>query len=159
MRRLTSFAAPDGTNALWNWRRAKPASTVLKNIIVAELARYLPLTAKNALYRGLGVRIGRNVAISYKANMDVVFPELLTIGSNTIIGFNTTILCHEFLIREWRTGPVVIGRNVMIGANCTILPGVAIGNNAVVSAMTFVNRDVPPSSFARGNPMTISRKR
>ena len=45
----------------------------------------------------------------------------------------------------------------MIGANTTILPGVTIGDRAVVSAGTLVHRDVPAGAFVGGNPMQIIR--
>ncbi|HIC87949.1 MAG TPA: acyltransferase, partial [Anaerolineae bacterium] len=76
-----------------------------------------------------------------------------TIGDNTIVGYNTVILGHEYLLREWRRGPVVIGKNVVIGANCTILPGVVIGDGAVISAMSLVNKDVPPGAVVGGVPI------
>ena len=86
---------------------------------------------------------------------DTMFPERISIGDNTVIGFNTTILAHEYLIEEYRLGDVIIGSNVMIGANSTILPGVEIGDGAIVSAATLVHRDVPPGCMAGGNPMRI----
>ena len=43
----------------------------------------------------------------------------------------------------------------MIGANTTILPGITIGNDAIVSAATLVNKDVPEGCFVGGNPMRI----
>ena len=46
-------------------------------------------------------------------------------------------------------------RNVLIGANSTILPGVEIGDGAIVSAASLVNRDIPPGVFAGGNPVKI----
>ena len=55
---------------------------------------------------------------------DIMFPEKITVGDNSIIGYNTTLLAHEYLIREYRLGEIVIGNEVMIGANTTILPGV-----------------------------------
>jgi len=57
------------------------------------------------------------------------------------------------LLTEWRTGPVVIGRNVTIGANCTLLPGIVIGDGATVSAMSLVNKDVPPGAKVGGVPI------
>ena len=83
------------------------------------------------------------------------FRSGLTVGDNSIIGYNTTILAHEYLIDEYRIGDVVIGKNVLIGANTTILPGVKIGDGAIVSAATLVNRDIPPGVFAGGNPVKI----
>lgn len=84
-----------------------------------------------------------------------MFPEKITVGENSIIGYNTTLLAHEYLIREYRLGEIVIGNEVMIGANTTILPGVKIGDGAIVSAGTLVHRDVPSGAFVAGNPMRV----
>lgn len=81
--------------------------------------------------------------------------ERISVGDNSIIGFNTTILAHEYLIEEYRLGDVEIGSNVMVGANSTILPGVKIGDGAIVSAATLVHKDVPAGAMAGGNPMRI----
>lgn len=86
---------------------------------------------------------------------DTMFPERIYIGDNTIIGYNTTILAHEYLIDEYRLGDVIIGNEVMIGANSTILPGVKIGDGAIVSAATLVHKDVPSGAMVGGNPMKI----
>lgn len=87
--------------------------------------------------------------------VDVFFPEKITVGDNTIIGYNTTILAHEYLIKEYRLGEVRIGSNVMIGANCTILPGVTIGDHAVIAAGSVVHKDVAPGSFVAGHPLRV----
>lgn len=84
-----------------------------------------------------------------------MFPEKITVGDNSIIGYNTTLLAHEYLIREYRLGEIIIGNEVMIGANTTILPGVTIGDGAIVSAGTLIHKDVPDGAFVGGNPMRI----
>jgi acetyltransferase-like isoleucine patch superfamily enzyme len=124
---------------------------VTYNNILMRLARVSPsLSLKLWLYRMMGIRVGSNVSIALEVTMDVLFPQLIEIGDNTIIGFNTTILCHEFLIKEYVTGPVVIGRDVMVGANTTILPGVTIADGSVVSAHSLVNSDI--EGFVGGVP-------
>lgn len=121
------------------------------NNILMRLARISPsLGLKLWLYRMMGIRVGSNVSIALEVTMDVLFPQLIEIGDNTIIGFNTTILCHEFLIKEYVTGPVVIGRDVMVGANTTILPGITIADGSVVSAHSLVNSDI--EGFVGGVP-------
>lgn len=116
-----------------------------------RLARISPsLSLKLRLYRMMGIRVGSNVSIAPEVTMDFLFPQLIEIGDNTIIGYNSTILCHEFLVREYMTGPVVIGRDVMVGANTTILPGITIANGSVVSAHSLVNSDV--EGFVGGVP-------
>lgn len=117
------------------------------------LARIAPsFRLKNFLYRRMGITVGRHTSVGLEATMDIFFPELISLGEDAVIGYNTTILCHEFLAEEYRTGPVVVGEKASIGANCTILPGVTIGEGAIVSAHSLVNRDVPPGAFYGGVP-------
>jgi acetyltransferase-like isoleucine patch superfamily enzyme len=92
------------------------------------------------------------------AMFDVFFPELIELGENSIVGYSATILAHEFLIDECRTGKVTIGRDVVIGANVTILPGVSVGDRTIVSAGSLVNRDLPPGVLAGGVPARIIRR-
>jgi acetyltransferase-like isoleucine patch superfamily enzyme len=104
------------------------------------------------------MEVGENSAFALMVMVDVFFPHKIHVGSNSIIGYNTTILAHEYLIREYRLGDVHIGSNVMIGANTTILPGVTIGDGAVVGAGSVVHRDVEPGSFVAGNPLQVIRR-
>jgi len=128
------------------WRAAR-------NFIVVYACRYLPfLTWKNALYRTIGIGVGKTTAVGLGATMDVFFPQLISLGDNSIVGYNSVILAHEFLVGELRTGPVSVGRGVMIGANVTVLPGVTIGDGATVSACSLVNTDVPPGARVGGVP-------
>lgn len=101
------------------------------------------------------MKIGEKTSLALMVMPDSMFPERISIGNNSIIGYNTTILAHEYLIDEYRLGDVKIGSEVMIGANSTILPGVEIGDGAIVSAATLVHRDVPAGSMVGGNPMKI----
>lgn len=129
----------------------------MKNFTIIQIARYTPfLTVKNWLYRTfLRMKVGKKTSFALMVMPDIMFPEKITVGDNSIIGYNTTLLAHEYLIREYRLGEIVIGNEVMIGANTTILPGVVIGDGAIVSAGTLVHKDVPNGAFVGGNPMRI----
>ncbi len=152
--RLTITATPDERNSLVLWHRHVSPWRALRNGFVIVLSYHMPsLAVKRWLYRRLGMEVGRHVSFAWQVTPDLFYPELIRVGDNTIIGYNTTILAHEYLRAEWRTGPVVIGANVTIGANCTILPGVVIGDGAVVSAMSLVNKDVPPGAIVGGVPI------
>lgn len=151
MRHVEVHRSKGPHNSLWYWTDTVSPLKVAFNYVCMSLARISPsLRLKNVLYSAMGVKLGRNVSVGLEANIDVFFPELIEIGDNCIIGFNATILCHEFLVDEYRLGRVVIGRNVTIGANTTILPGVKIADNSVVSAHSLVNGDV--SGFVGGVP-------
>jgi acetyltransferase-like isoleucine patch superfamily enzyme len=150
--RLTRHPTP-GANSLWQWRRFVPLPRVVRNFLVIYLCRYLPfLSWKNHLYRWIGVRVGERTSMALSATLDIFFPELISLGDNCIVGYHTIVLAHEFLGEELRTGPVVIGRDVVIGASCTVLPGVVIGDGAVIAAHSLVNRDVAPGERVGGVP-------
>jgi acetyltransferase-like isoleucine patch superfamily enzyme len=153
MRRLERHLS-NGKNSLWLWYTTVNPIKATINFIVIYLCRFLPwLPLKNALYRAIGMKVGRNVSVGLMAMFDIFFPEMIEINDNTIIGYNSTILGHEYLVKEWRKGKVIIGKDVTIGANVTILPGVIIGDGATISACSLVNKDVPENAFVGGIPI------
>lgn len=152
--RLQRTPAPDARNSLALWHRTVSPLKVVRNGLLIMAARHSPsLALKRLLYRAMGMTVGRHVSFAWQVTPDLFFPELIQVGDNSIIGYNTTILAHEYLLDEWRIGPVWIGANVTIGANCTILPGVVIGDNAMISAMSLINKDVSPGARVGGVPI------
>ena len=125
-----------------------------------SLARYAPWFGfKNFLMRRTGAGIGKNVSLAFGVQLDILFPGDIIIEDDAIIGYNTTILCHGYLHDSYQRGPVLIGERASIGANSTILPGVTIGDDAVVGAMSLVREDVPPGEFWAGVPAKRIRNR
>lgn len=158
MRKTTRYPV-QGPNPLWQMYRTVSFWKVVKNFVVIQLARYTPFPSwKNWMYRTfLRMEVGQETAVALMVMMDTMFPELIKIGKNSVIGYNTTILAHEYLVEEYRLGEVRIGDRVLIGANSTILPGVTIGDGAIVAAGTVVHKDVAPGAFVGGNPMRVIR--
>lgn len=82
------------------------------------------------------------------------------LGDYVQIGPHVTIVTdnHDFRNRNVLIcKPVRIGNNVWIGANVTVLPGVTVGENAVIAAGSVVTKDVPASSIVGGNPAKVIR--
>ena len=91
------------------------------------------------------------------------------VGSGTIVGSGAMILDNDFHTFDEERGwlneyqlnarPIVIGRNVFVGARAIILKSVNIGDRAVIGAGAVVTRDVPAGQVVAGNPAeVISRK-
>jgi acetyltransferase-like isoleucine patch superfamily enzyme len=58
---------------------------------------------------------------------------------------------------DGKKGCVTLKKNCRIGTHSTIMPGVTIGENAVVGAHSFVNKDIPPNVLAYGSPVKIQK--
>ncbi len=151
--RITNHATPGRANSLGHWTKARHPLQVAINYIVVWLVRISPsLRLKRWLLRRIGVTVGTGVSWGLEATPDVFWPELITVEDYVIVGYDATILCHEFLQDEYRTGEVVIGERAMIGAGAIILPGVEIGPGASVAANSLVTRDVPAGETVAGVP-------
>ncbi len=147
-----SFGGTKNSLAYW-WKDVHPLRVVW-NFLLIYASKYAPsLRMKRGLLRLTGMKIGHEVSMGLAVTIDVFFPNLVEIGENSIVGYNSVILAHEYMVKERRIGPVKIGRDVSIGANVTILPGVVIGDGATVSAMSLVNKDIPPGEFWGGIPV------
>ena len=152
-RMIQCFGYASEDKSLKRWREIGSPGKALRNYLVMVLCRFLPdVEFKNRLYRRIGMKIGKNVSI-FGTNFDIFFPELIEIGDNTIIGNSTMIVTHEFLVKEWRRGPVKIGKNVTVGAMTLVLPGVEIGDGATVAAYSLVNSSVRSGSTVGGVPI------
>lgn len=109
---------------------------------------------------GRGIRIGRRVFI----NAGCRFQDQggVTIGDDCLIGHNAVFatLNHDLDPRrraDLHPAPIVLGDNVWIGANVTILPGVTIGDDAVIGAASLVTKDIPAGAVAVGAPARVVR--
>lgn len=110
---------------------------------------------------GKNIKIGKNVFI----NACCRFQDQggIEIGDGSLIGHNTTIatLNHDFnplKRRNLTPSPVKIGKNVWIGSDCTILPGVTIGDGAIIGAGSVVTKSIPQNVIAVGNPARVIKE-
>jgi len=110
---------------------------------------------------GKNICVGMNVFI----NSGCRFQDQggIAIGDGVLIGHNVVLatLNHDIDPRKrsnMHPGPIVIGKNVWIGANATVVPSVTIGDGAVIAAGAVVTKDVPANVIVGGVPAKIIRK-
>lgn len=104
------------------------------------------------------VKVGNHVSIMY--NFVCMSRGGVVIEDNVSIAANTQILTNNHDEKEHRIllcKPVHIKKNAWIGAGVTILPGVTIGENAIVGAAAVVTKDVPDNAIVVGNPARVMR--
>ena len=109
---------------------------------------------------GYNIEIGENFCSGH--NLLILDPAKVTFGNNVFVGpncgFYTSIHPIDAETRELGieyAKPITVGNNVWFGANVSVLPGVSIGDNAVIGAGSVVNKDIPSNTMAAGNPCAI----
>lgn len=139
--------------------------------ILGELNDNVVLQGPITFHYGRHTRIGKNTFINF--NFTCQDDTEVVIGENCDFGPNVTIVTplHPMLPDERRellcpdgvgrrlcfAKSVHIGNGCWICAGVTILPGVTIGEGCVIGAGSVVSRDIPPHSFAAGNPCRVIR--
>lgn len=107
----------------------------------------------------LGTDVSINQGTVLSARQSVVIGDGTRVGDHCSVRDSDHRLDPErpLLDSGFVTKPVVIGANVWIGRQVTIMPGVTIGDGAVIGAHSLVTRDVPPRTVAFGTPARIHR--
>ncbi len=110
---------------------------------------------------GKNIKVGKNVFI----NSGCCFQDQggIEIGDGSFVGHQTVIATLNHDIDPNKRGDmfpraVKIGRRVWIGSHATILPGVTVGDNAVVAAGAVVTKDVAPNTIVAGVPARVIKK-
>jgi acetyltransferase-like isoleucine patch superfamily enzyme len=118
------------------------------------------------VYAPKGLTIGKAANISRDAVIDA--RAGLTIGAGAVIGFESVLLtwAHRFdnvdvavTTQGFDAKPIVVGELAWVGARAFVMPGVAIGDHAIVGTASLVTKDVPPGVVVGGVPAKVIRDR
>lgn len=127
----------------------------------AKLGGFCAVYPTAKIYAPWNLAIGSHVCIG--PNVDLYCKDKIEIGNQVVVSQGAYLCSASHDISSCRmaleTSPIVIGNQVWIAAKATILPGVTIGEGAVVGACAVVAKDVPPWSVVVGNPARVVGKR
>jgi maltose O-acetyltransferase len=112
------------------------------------------------------LKIGECTVINGNANFRFKYGKI-EIGQNCLIANNVSIICHSYIIKgmeyispdKMYSKDVTIGDHVWVGGNVVILPGVKVGDNAIIGASSLVTKSVPSNEVWGGVPAKLLYKR
>lgn len=153
-------------NLLYDFNHTRPTELNVRQEILqsffAEMGEDCYIEPPLHANWGKHTHLGKNVYANF--NLTLVDDTHIYIGDYVMIGPNVTLATAGHPIApEYREKvaqfniPVHIGRNVWIGANTVVLPGVTIGENSVIGAGSIVTKDIPSNVVAVGNPCRVLR--
>ncbi len=112
---------------------------------------------------GYNIEVGENFYANH--GLTILDGNKVRFGDNVFIGPHCGFYTagHPLDAESRNAGleyakPITVGNNVWFGGNVCVLPGVTIGDNAVIGAGSVVNRDIPPFTVAAGNPCKVIKK-
>ncbi len=130
------------------------------------LEPFAPRKLRPKLIRKMGCHVGKNTFFGDYVRMDTSYADMIYIGDYTHITSGCRILCHQRDLTNYhkgdnaadlgyKTGEVHIGKGVMVGMETMIMPGVTIGDGAIIGAGSIVTKDIPAWTIATGRPARV----
>lgn len=128
-----------------------------------------PRKYRARILRKLGCKVGKNVFVGDYVRIDLNHAELITIDDYAHITSGCRLLCHQRDLKSYsvgdnaatlgyRYGEIHLGKGCMIGMETMIMPGVTIGEGAIVGAGSLVTKDVPAWTIATGRPAKVVKQ-
>ncbi len=133
------------------------------------LEPFAPRKLRPILIRKMGCHVGKNTFFGDYVRMDTSYADMIYIGDYTHITSGCRLLCHQrdltgYCVGDnaaelgYRTGEIHIGKGVMVGMETLIMPGVTIGDGAIIGAGSIVTRDIPAWTIATGRPARVVKQ-
>lgn len=121
------------------------------------------------IWKLTGVNAQGDFRVGYDVYYDVGNANLITIEDGVWIASRCLILCHKRILKDYYYGddynklpfqqkPVILKKGCCIGMSSIIMPGVTVGEGAIVGAGSVVTKDIPPYTIATGSPAVVVKE-
>lgn len=147
-------------NAGCDWYKVRSTTRIWLTSAWIEFCNlfFPPGELKSALFRLTGAKIGKGVKLMRNGYIDHIYPELVHLGDGVVIEPYSYVGTHDFTNNRSTVGRIIIGKNVHIGRESAIQPGISVGEGVEVEPRTFVNKDTPAHVCVGGIPGKIKDK-
>lgn len=163
-----------GQVSLWQivvkaWMNTRNAFLLKYCTNTVVLAPLNPLKIRPAIYRTIGCKVGKGVFIGANVSIDSGNADLIEIGDHVHIAGHSILLCHKKDLSSYFAGDdyaqlpykkqkIVLKKGCAIGTGTLILPGVTVGEGAIVGAFSLVTKDIPDWTIAVGRPAKVVKE-
>ncbi len=125
-----------------------------------------PRKLRPAILRWCGCRVGKNVFVGDNVRIDMGHADMITLDDHVHVASGCRILCHQRDLSDYCVGddyarlgyiikPVHLCKGSLIGMETFVMPGVTIGEGAIVGAGSLVTKDIPAWTIATGRPAKV----
>lgn len=135
----------------------------------AILEPFAPRKVRPRLMRKMGCHVGKGCFIGDHVRIDYGHADMITLEDGVSIAGGTRLLCHQRDFKDYFVGsdyntlgytikPIVLKKGCLIGMESFVLPGVTVGEGAIVGAGSLVTKDIPAWTVATGRPAKVVRE-
>lgn len=121
------------------------------------------------VWRWMGAKVGKNCFIGYEVWVDMTNTHLIEMEDHVHIANRCLLLCHQrdlsnyymgddYAKLQYNKAKIVFKKGCLIGMNSMIMPGVTIGEGAIVGANSLVTKDIPAWTIATGSPAKVVKE-
>lgn len=133
------------------------------------LSPFLPRRVRPWVMKKIGCHVGKGCFIGDNVRIDTGHSDMITLEDSVSIAGGTRLLCHQRDFSHYFVGsdymklgytikPIVLKKGCLVGMESFVMPGVTIGEGAIVGAGSLVTKDVPAWTIATGRPAKVVKE-
>lgn len=135
----------------------------------AILEPFAPRKLRPRLMRKMGCHVGKGCFIGDNVRIDTSHADMITLEDGVSLAGGSRLLCHQRDFTDYHIGsdynalgysikPIVLKKGCLIGMESFVLPGVTVGEGAIVGAGSLVTKDIPAWTVATGRPAKVIKQ-